>query len=468
MKEDRNNQSPNELTKVKNHFNKLFKYVEEKGDIQNIFDAQTIIDKMHGIFDQITCKKCKKFNIDYSQCSKCDSLICNICKLKVDKCPSCTNNFEQKRNDSVLRNVIGEILIKCQNCQNYGKKINEIKLKDYKNHLNNCEYSSYKCLTCNKNFSHSKKFCYEHSLQCGYSNISCSFCNKKIKKYIKDEHENKCKEELIECSFCKNQFKRCEINEHKSQKCEMREIECVNCKEVYIFKNGHDNKKCISNLVGYSKMLEEENTNLKSFIEINNLKARYDAEVSFKQIERVNSEVNLFKTITKKLDKSSIICDKDEKFLNSIFKEYKNIKFELIYNIAFDNASSTTFHSKCDKMGPTLSLFEAKTQSSEIQRFGLFTSESWDCSETYKEAEIFIIFCLTNGCKGNSEKYPIFCSKSCGPAFGKKSEQEPEFFIKGKNGKFTSKSSSEQYSKFIGGLIQFDIIKFEVYKAIYN
>lgn len=51
MKENRNNQSPNELTKVKNHFNKLFKYVEEKGDIQNIFDAQTIIDKMHGIFE---------------------------------------------------------------------------------------------------------------------------------------------------------------------------------------------------------------------------------------------------------------------------------------------------------------------------------------------------------------------------------------------------------------------------------
>ena len=75
-----------------------------------------------------------------------------------------------------------------------------------------------------------------------------------------------------------------------------------------------------------------------------------------------------------------------------------NVKFELLWKGTRDGFKAATFHSKCDKKGPTLTVI--KSQHDKV--FGGFTSESWGFAGTgdpqsKKDHTAFIYSLTRNG-----------------------------------------------------------------------
>ena len=95
-------------------------------------------------------------------------------------------------------------------------------------------------------------------------------------------------------------------------------------------------------------------------------------------------------------------------------------KWTLIYRASEDGFGAEDFHSKCDGICNTLTLFKPNG-SSNI--FGGFTSVSWDTSNDYKEDLNAFIFSLVNQdnkpvkMKVCTAQYAIDCDSSYGPSF---------------------------------------------------
>ena len=337
-----------------------------------------------------------------------------------------------------------------QKCEKYGNKKYKVKISEYQNQLSKCEYSNYKCSTCLEIFEHDKKKCYEHALICGYSNILCNYCKRSIKKYLKEEHENKCKAEKVPCEYCKNSFAREIINHHSKIECEMRIVECENCKEKYIFKNGHNEKKCILNL-------REKLDKYKSFLQIHNLIAQFDEEQIYSErFQRAKTEPNYFKSMYERFEGSSIIREKDEVLLNQLFEKNKNIEFNLLYKMSSDDEND--FHLRCDNIGATISFCQIQILDG-CQRFGIYTPANWDCSESTKKDDNLLFFSLTKHKIFSLKKNGgIYCSKNYGPSFVDSSLlRKPVFYIQGKKGEYFY-SVEDPKGEFTGGNRSFKVV----------
>ena len=154
-----------ETEEIKNIFDKLFKYVEEKPQIYyvNYFDKDN-----NYIFEAVKCPICLSISLNSIQYENCCKLFCIKCIEDYEKknslCPIGQTKLKTKKVDLILKEIIENIPIKCKNCQNYNKTTNKIKLGQYYNHISNCYYSNYKCLICQKTIEHSKNKCYNHEL----------------------------------------------------------------------------------------------------------------------------------------------------------------------------------------------------------------------------------------------------------------------------------------------------------------
>lgn len=96
--------------------------------------------------------------------------------------------------------------------------------------------------------------------------------------------------------------------------------------------------------------------------------------------------------------------------------------FVLLYRASRDGWSTATFHTCCDKRGPTVVVVK-----SNDSLFGGFTEQSWDSSGSYKYCNESFIFSLVNPSgsvptklplKPDQTKYGIYCNSGYGPTFG--------------------------------------------------
>ena len=369
----------NKENEVREIFNELFKYIpdskEQKDKLDNkIFDSSIFLDDFNDIIEEIKCPICLQISLDSEQCSECQAVYCKKCitEKRINICSSCRKIYNGNKLDRVLSNVMGHLLIKCDNCQKFGYMQKKIKLSQIKEHLSECEYSSYQCLKCNQKFLNSKRDCIKHAFTCGYSDVTCNYCQKMIKAYQKEAHEKKCAEEKIECNKCYINIKRKNMEIHKNKDCSFREIICKDCHEKYIFNEGHEKEKCLIN----------QNELLRSIIAENLDKLNIPEEkVEFLKINapmrRLNTEPNNLLSCEKKSEifserscenkfnhifmESSLIKNKDDiKYILGLFK--KNIKkFILIYKMTKDG--DKFFHAKCDNINNTLSLIKIRNMS---------------------------------------------------------------------------------------------------------
>jgi hypothetical protein len=97
-----------------------------------------------------------------------------------------------------------------------------------------------------------------------------------------------------------------------------------------------------------------------------------------------------------------------------------NVKFELLWKGTRDGFGAATFHSKCDKKGPTLTVI--KSEHDKV--FGGFTSESWGFAprgkdQCKKDPTAFIYSLTRNGKYAQQRNDNSICDNSgYGPIFG--------------------------------------------------
>jgi len=75
-----------------------------------------------------------------------------------------------------------------------------------------------------------------------------------------------------------------------------------------------------------------------------------------------------------------------------------SVKFKLLYRGTRDGFTSTSFHKKCDKAKPTLTL----VHNDQNKIFGGFTDQDWTITSNYKVTENAFLFSVTE-----KEKYPL-------------------------------------------------------------
>lgn len=118
--------------------------------------------------------------------------------------------------------------------------------------------------------------------------------------------------------------------------------------------------------------------------------------------------------------KSNILKGKDFQLIKSwLPKEFAKNKFELLYQGSKDGFTIQTFHSKCDKKGPTVTVIHTKTGD---KVFGGFMDQSWASEDTNINSEKAFLFSITNKTKHNPKnsgsQFVSFSAYDTGPNFG--------------------------------------------------
>ncbi len=86
------------------------------------------------------------------------------------------------------------------------------------------------------------------------------------------------------------------------------------------------------------------------------------------------------------------------------------------YSKKTDGGSGSTFHSKCDNKGPTLSIFK----SNNGNLYGGYYSKSWVSNNNYQHDDKAFLFSLTKTSKHKviNPQYAVYSGNSYGPTFG--------------------------------------------------
>ena len=99
------------------------------------------------------------------------------------------------------------------------------------------------------------------------------------------------------------------------------------------------------------------------------------------------------------------------------YKQKKNIKrYNLLFKASRDGYGIKEFHSKCDNKNNTLTLVKTTIG----RRFGGFTDQQWDQSNSYKSGSNGFLFSLDYKeiYYNKNSSYNIYCHSSYGPYFG--------------------------------------------------
>ena len=181
------------------------------------------------------------------------------------------------------------------------------------------------------------------------------------------------------------------------------------------------------------------------------------------------SEEQLKENLT---SKEIILSEEEEKMifnwiLTKVKPEKKNIKMTLLYRLTSDGDSSSTFHSKCNNKGYTLSLI----RNTKGFRFGGFTTQSWSSSGSYiNDVNAFVFSLDFKDCYFTYEGLnAIYDNSSYGPTFG----AGQDFLIANQCSQNYSSICNFPYSYgraavgnrlLTGGYYNFKVQEIEVYK----
>ena len=158
---------------------------------------------------------------------------------------------------------------------------------------------------------------------------------------------------------------------------------------------------------------------------INNLENNTNYEIRicsiYNDINSIYSDIKKVKT--NEFDIDSLILKESnrvDEFLRKIYEWSGSNNMKLLYRGTRDGMGSNYFHNKCNKQGPTISLF--KNDKGYI--FGGYASTDWTSGGGYKSAPNSFIFTLTNIHGTEPTKFPnsnanysIYDHFNYGPSF---------------------------------------------------
>jgi len=148
------------------------------------------------------------------------------------------------------------------------------------------------------------------------------------------------------------------------------------------------------------------------------------------------------------------------------------VRFKLIFRGTRDGFSASTFHSKCDKSKPTVSII----QSNNNKIFGGFTDQDWTVNNTYKNSTNAFLFSITEKekflLKPNMAQYSSYGNASFLAAFG----GGYDFYLCDNCNSVNSSYSNFGHSyetngkpkEFLTGAYNFTVKEIEVYTVEYT
>ena len=147
------------------------------------------------------------------------------------------------------------------------------------------------------------------------------------------------------------------------------------------------------------------------------------------------------------------------------------LKVKLLYTPTLEKNSWRDFHNYCDEKGPTIILCE----STSGNRFGGYTSVSWDLKNTsYSDSHAFL-FSLDNNKKySQGIDKQIYCGNNHGPHFHGPSlgliwNEDGKFIGKNQSSHFTlSKDNYKVPQNELSGADKFTLKTMEVYQVIFE
>ena len=184
-------------------------------------------------------------------------------------------------------------------------------------------------------------------------------------------------------------------------------------------------------IIQYSVELRKENEEFSEVYKgkdlkcaIHNLEMNTDYEIRIRCIfnDIIGQWSEIIKAQTIEYD-SIILKDQDNKdeLYKKIYEWTGYKKMELIYRGTRDGMKAKEFHDKCDKKGPTITLYEFGSRI-----FGGYSSISWSSDGIYHSAPDCFIFTLVNSQNKEPTKFPlkdndlntVYHGLDYGPTFG--------------------------------------------------
>ena len=235
--------------------------------------------------------------------------------------------------------------------------------------------------------------------------------------------------------------------------------------------------------INYIIEIRKENEQFKSIYEGNNMNYNIDKLnsntnyeiricISYEKKNSMYSEVKKIKT--NEFD-SLILADskRRDEFLNKIYEWTDSKNMELLYRGTRDGMSSDAFHNKCNKKGPTITLYK----NGKGYIFGGYASIDWRSCNNYGSAPDSFLFTLTNMFNFPPTKFPninsncsIYDYSSSGPCFGGGRDIAIDFSSNGFG--FPSSYKDELGKGYLifkeenDGNNKFDLKEIEVFKLI--
>lgn len=193
----------------------------------------------------------------------------------------------------------------------------------------------------------------------------------------------------------------------------------------------------------------------------------------------LREEINIFKENVLNSECSSIISqtisdidgtiiktnDELSMINRKIGKVIGKVKLELIYKATEDGDSCEDFHQRCDYVKGKGTVVVIETLKNE--RFGGYTSQSWQGNDVSKKDPHAFLFSLNDGIRFNipKDKDAITCDRNSGPIFSDGIIKIPDCFFSFGGSTSPGFPGIEDY-ELSGGDKNFKIKEMEVYRVI--
>lgn len=259
---------------------------------------------------------------------------------------------------------------------------------------------------------------------------------------------------FLEDILSKKEFIKLEINEKENYMTIIFEYNLGPLKKnikIKLLKKVISANETIEYLKKKIKMLKEENLNLKNIIKINGLSldGKKD-DYGESNLITNEKEINLIKS--------------------GIFNiNNKKLKLKLIYRASRDGDNPKDFHSKCDGIEPTISIFKTTNGFT----FGGYTDKGWDNKSSDLKTSNTFLFSFNNkkiypGINGGQ----IYCSSTHGPWFSYAlGVLNNNFLNHEETNQFEYNSVKAHWNNFnkdyelTGGIKNYKVMELEVFKV---
>ena len=219
-------------------------------------NKENFIYQYNKLFINLTCPICLSIVFEPELCNKCKVILCKTCIKKyasheesgVINCPNCRRQLETENMEKSDIEFLNQLELRCTFAKLGCYTI--IKYKNYREHVENCDFSIYYCQASNCNYKNIKSKVIEHIKYCKFSMIACEYCGINVERGTHKLHIGICDKNEELCPRCLKNFSKLNLITHLTDICfneELLSLESLNDKSLEQLKKEFKQKSIILN-----------------------------------------------------------------------------------------------------------------------------------------------------------------------------------------------------------------------------